>query len=47
MADEQQERGMSFVTVAVIALLVCAALVGVAVFFLQPTSQLPFNYGGF
>lgn len=37
----------SFVTVAVIALVLCAALVGGAVYFLSGSSQLPFNYQGF
>jgi flagellar basal body-associated protein FliL len=36
----------SFVTVAVIALVVCAALVGGAVFFLSGSAQLPYNYQG-
>lgn len=36
-----------FLTVAVIALVVCAALVGGAVYLLSGSSQLPFNYQGF
>ncbi|MEZ0227430.1 MAG: hypothetical protein ACAI25_02315 [Planctomycetota bacterium] len=37
----------SFLTVALIALVVCGALVGGAVFLLSGSSQLPFNYQGF
>ncbi|HZU97090.1 MAG TPA: hypothetical protein VFF73_10375 [Planctomycetota bacterium] len=48
MADEKETQGgMSFFTVAILALLVCAALVGAAVFFLNGSSHMPFNYEGF
>ena len=47
MADEPKQGGMSFVTVAILALVVCAALVGAAVFYLNGSSNMPFNYQGF
>jgi hypothetical protein len=37
----------SFLTIALIALVICGALVGGAVYFLSGSSQLPFNYQGF
>jgi len=49
--DETKEQPASgfhgFLTVAVIALAICAALVGGAVYLLQGESKLPFNYQGF
>ena len=52
MKDQDQEPAegstlKSFLMVGVIAFVVCAALVGGAVFFLSGSSQLPFNYQGF
>ena len=44
---EEGSAAKSFLMVAVIALVVCGALVGGAVFLLSGSSQLPFNYQGF
>ena len=46
-ANEASGGGTSFIKVALIALLICVALVGGAVYFLSGSSQLPFNYQGF
>ena len=46
-SEQPTSAAKSFLTVAVIALVVCAALVGGAVFLLSGSSQLPFNYQGF
>ncbi len=38
---------MSFFKITIIALVICAALVGGAVYLLSGSSSLPFNYQGF
>lgn len=45
--EAEDAGGLSFMKVALIALAICLALVGGAVFFLRSSSQLPFNYQGF
>jgi hypothetical protein len=43
----ESSAGMSFLKITLIAIAICAALVGGAVYFLQGSSNLPFNYNGF
>ena len=43
----ESSAGMSFLKITIIALAICVALVGGAVYLLSGSSNLPFNYQGF
>jgi hypothetical protein len=45
--EQTGSAASSFLMVGLIALVVCVALVGGAVYLLSDSSQLPFNYQGF